>query len=228
MSSLSDAIQTVRNLALSSANQLHTSPHAGSHNDTEHDNPEVTENGKMPNEQSSLLPKQVEDPNESGSPNEGEVYELEDGEMPKNKLVLHEFWVLFKGSVPVIAAYSLQNSLQTLSVLIVGRASPEDLATAAFSYMFAMCTGWLIALGGSTALDTLASSTFTGSTNKHDLGVLLQRSFIILGLFYIPVAALWVFSEPIFIALGQDPDLSRDSAKFLTYLIPGGIGYIYF
>src|SRR5271170_3093692 len=116
MSSLSDAIQTVRNLALSSASQLHTSPHTGSHNDIGHDDPEVTENGKMPNEQSSLLPKQVEDPNESGSPNEGEVYELEDGEMPKNKLVLHEFWVLFKGSVPVIAAYSLQNSLQTLSV----------------------------------------------------------------------------------------------------------------
>ena len=162
------------------------------------------------------------------SQDEGELYDLVDETLPTRKLVLHEFWVLFKGSIPVILAYCLQNSLQTFSVVIVGRASPEHLATAAFSYMFAMCTGWLIALGGSTALDTLASSSFTGSTDKHDLGVLLQRSFIVLGLFYIPVAVLWLFSEPLFVALGQDPDLSKDSAKFLSCLIPGGLGYIYF
>lgn len=151
----------------------------------------------------------------------------EDG-TPSRKLILHEFWVLFKGSIPVVLAYTLQNSLQTVSILIVGQASPQDLSTAAFSYMFAMCTAWLIGMGGSTALDTLASSTFTGSKNKHDLGVLLQRAFIVLTLFYIPVAILWLASEPVFKALGQNPQLSRDSAKFLTCLIPGGLGYIYF
>jgi MATE family multidrug resistance protein len=144
------------------------------------------------------------------------------------KLILHEFWVLLKGSVPVVLAYTLQNSLQTVSILIVGQASPQDLSTAAFSYMFAMCSAWLIGMGGSTALDTLASSTFTGSKNKHDLGVLLQRAFIVLTIFYIPVAIVWVASEPLFKALGQNPQLSRDSAKFLTCLIPGGLGYIYF
>lgn len=141
---------------------------------------------------------------------------------------LMELWVLLKASIPVILAYTLQNSLQTISVLVVGRSSPENLATAAFSYMFAMCSAWLIALGGTTALDTLASSSFTGSSNKHDLGVLLQRAFFVLGLFYIPVAVLWACSEPVFKFLGQDAELSRDSARFLTCLIPGGLGYIYF
>ncbi len=144
------------------------------------------------------------------------------------KHVLREFLGLLKTSVPLFLAYALQNSLQTISVVIVGRGAPEDLATAAFSYMFAMCTGWLIALGGSTALDTLGSSTFTGSIDAHDLGVLLQRAVVVLTLFYVPVAVLWVFSEPVFLLLGQDPRLSRDSAKFLQCLIPGGIGYIYF
>jgi len=65
----------------------------------------------------------------------------------KSRLVLREFWILFRGSLPVIIAYALQNSLQTVSVLIVGRLSPEALATAAFAYMFAMATGWLVALG---------------------------------------------------------------------------------
>jgi len=186
--------------------------------------------GSPPNERTGLLPKPLANGNgEAGSEMVGEVYDIDDEEgKSKYTLVLNEFKVLLKGSIPVILAYTLQNSLQTISVLVVGRLSPEDLATAAFSYMFAMSTAWLIALGGSTALDTLASSTYTGSKNPHDLGVLLQRSFIVLGLFYVPVAVLWFFSEPVFRLLGQEPGLSRSSADFLSCLIPGGLGYIYF
>ncbi|TVY43959.1 putative transporter [Lachnellula subtilissima] len=177
-----------------------------------------------PNEHSSLLPK-PSDP--QSIPSEGEIYEVEDDTSP-TKQWLSEFLLLLRGSLPVVLAYTLQNSLQTISVLIVGRLSPEALATAAFSYMFAMSTAWLIALGGSTALDTLASSTFTGSKNPHDLGVLLQRAFIVLTAFYVPVAILWACSAPVFRLLGQEEYICVDSAKFLTALIPGGLGYVYF
>ncbi|KAJ9639079.1 ethionine resistance protein [Knufia peltigerae] len=184
---------------------------------------------EAPNEQTRLLPKKHDGDDNSTSQGEGELLDiLPEDETPTRTLILHEFWVLFRGSIPVILAYTLQNSLQTISILIVGRASPQDLSTAAFSYMFAMCSGWLIGMGGSTALDTLASSTFTGSKNKHDLGILLQRGFVVLTLFYLPIAITWACSEPIFRALGQSPQLSHDSAKFLTCLIPGGLGYIYF
>ncbi|KAM0321780.1 hypothetical protein ACHAQA_009876 [Verticillium albo-atrum] len=141
---------------------------------------------------------------------------------------LTEILVLAKASIPVIVAYTLQNSLQTASVLIVGRISPEALATAAFSYMFAMATAWLIALGGTTALDTLASSSFTGSSNKHDLGILLQRGIIILTGMYIVVAVLWWFSEPLFRLLGQEEFICVQSCMFLRCLIPGGLGYVWF
>lgn len=190
--------------------------------------PRISTNGVPADETSPLLPKRDNGSDATDSQDQGEVYDLEDGGRSKSKLVLDEFLLLLKGSIPVILAYTLQNSLQTISVVIVGRASPEDLATAAFSYMFAMCTGWLIALGGSTALDTLCSSSFTGSKNPHDLGIILQRAFIVLGLFYLPVAVLWFCSEPVFILLGQDAQLSRDSARFLSVLAPGGLGYIYF
>ena len=175
-----------------------------------------------PNERTSLLPPSDEEWYT------GESYDIEDDESTKFQLILQEFWILFKGSVPVVLAYALQNSLQTVSVLIVGRLSPEALATAAFSYMFAMATAWLIALGGTTAIDTLASASFTGSKNRHDLGIILQRSFVVLTILYLPVALLWIFSEPLFIALGQEDYIARDSAKFLTALVPGGFGYIYF
>ena len=184
-----------------------------------------------PNETSNLLPKGTKDSDHPEEPENGEIYELFDPLSESKspwRAVLNEFRILLNGSIPVILAYTLQNSLQTVSVVIVGRGSPEDLATAAFAYMFAMSTGWLIALGGTTALDTLCSSAFTGSRDPHNLGVLLQRAFIVLGGFYIPVAILWFFSEPVFKALGQGDQLSRDSARFLWCLIPGGLGYIYF
>lgn len=179
-----------------------------------------------PNEVSSLLPKSHDDHKHSPSEDDGDMFDLE--EKPRSKRIMTEFKVILKGSIPVILAYTLQNSLQTISVVIVGRGSPEDLATAAFSYMFAMCTAWLIGLGGTTALDTLCSATYTGSKDPHALGVLLQRAFITLGGLYILVVILWLCSEPLFKALGQGDQLSHDSARFLWCLIPGGLGYIYF
>lgn len=177
-------------------------------------------------ETSRLLPKPDNGTDEEQSPVDSDVHDAKG-----QGTVKHVFWEiadLLKASAPVFLAYALQVSLQTVSVVIVGRGPPEDLATAAFAYMFAMSSGWLIALGGTTALDTLGSSTFTGSKDPHDLGVLLQRAFVVLTLFYIPVAVLWAFSEPFFKLLGQEAQLSRDTAKFLQCLIPGGIGYIYF
>lgn len=150
-------------------------------------------------------------------------------------LVVAELLLQARMSVPVIAAYALQNSLQTVSVLVAGRLGAQQLAAAAFAYMFAMSTGWLLALGGTTALDTLCSAAFTGGSSAsggrrdpHELGVLLQRAFVVLGAMYAPVAALWWHSEALFLALGQPPAIARDSAAFLRCLVPGGLGYIYF
>ncbi|EPS32403.1 hypothetical protein PDE_07363 [Penicillium oxalicum 114-2] len=179
-----------------------------------------------PSEYTSLLPKPLPDPEDVL---QGDNIGFEDDSNPiRLRQLLTEFWTLTINSVPVIVAYTLQMSLQTATVVIIGHSSPMNLAVSAFSMMFALVTGWMIALGGTTALDTLASSTFTGSGNKHDLGILLQRAFLVLGMMYIPVAVLWVCSNSFFQALGQDPELSYQTSRFLTALVPGGLGYIYF
>ncbi|OIW28984.1 MATE efflux family protein [Coniochaeta ligniaria NRRL 30616] len=179
-----------------------------------------------PDESTSLLskPKSIH----SSSTDDGPGYLSDTATVPNLRLWLAEIWLLTRNAIPVIIAYTLQNSLQTISVLIVGRLSPEALATAAFSYMFAMSSAWLIALGGTTALDTLASSSFTGSSNKHDLGILLQRGIAVLSGFYAVVAVIWWFSEHIFRLLGQEEYICVQSAMFLRCLIPGGLGYVWF
>ncbi|KAJ9141710.1 MATE efflux family protein [Pleurostoma richardsiae] len=180
-----------------------------------------------PTETSALLPKPPATSVHSSS-TDALAADSHETQGPRWHQWLAEIWLLTKSSIPVILAYTLQNSLQTVSVLIVGRLSPEALATAAFSYMFAMSTAWLIGLGGTTALDTLASSSFTGSSNKHDLGILLQRGLFVLSGFYAVVAVIWFFSEPLFRALGQEEFICVQSAMFLRCLIPGGLGYIWF
>ncbi|KXT06520.1 hypothetical protein AC578_6098 [Pseudocercospora eumusae] len=176
----------------------------------------------IPDETTSLLSKTDDEDHQEHDPS------FHGDGQTKVERIASEFWILLKGSVPVILAYTLQNSLQTISVLIVGRLSSESLAVAAFSYMFAMASAWLIGMGGTTAIDTLASASFTGSKNKHDLGIILQRALFVLTLFYIPLAILWLCSEPVFKLLGQEDYIARDSSRFLTILIPGGFGYIYF
>ncbi|KAI9327583.1 putative MATE efflux family protein subfamily [Zopfochytrium polystomum] len=139
-----------------------------------------------------------------------------------------EAWVIVKTSVPVALAYMLQNSLQTGSVLIVGRMGPDELAAAAFAFMFAMVTAWVMALGSATALDTLCSQAWTGASDKTKVGVHLQRAIWIMSLMFLPIAVLWWNVEPVLLLLGQDPELSAMTAQFLRWLILGAPGYIYF
>lgn len=82
-----------------------------------------------PDERTSLLAAASSDDHAVGETNDIEID-------TKSTVwsVVNEFWILLKGSVPVILAYTLQNSLQTVSVLIVGRLGPEALAVSAFCY----------------------------------------------------------------------------------------------
>ncbi|EJD02298.1 MOP flippase [Fomitiporia mediterranea MF3/22] len=137
---------------------------------------------------------------------------------------------LFIDSVPVILSYILQNSIQTVAVLVAGRLGPNELSAAAFSYMLAFVTGecWCIALGGTTALDTFGSQAFTGGKRASDVSIHFERCLIVLWLLFIPVGVLWIFVKPALLALGQEERLSSDVQSVLRVLIIGAPGYIAF
>ncbi|TGZ80802.1 mate-domain-containing protein, partial [Ascodesmis nigricans] len=149
---------------------------------------------------------------------------------PWHHPLLRELLMLLQMTLPIALTYSLQMSFETTSILVVGRISPSTLSTATFAYMFAASTAWLIGLGGTTALDTLCPRIFTSRTaDPTELGILLQRAFIILTGFYVVfIIPLWWWSEPVFLLLGQHPELSHQAMVFLRWLIPGGLGYVYF
>jgi multidrug resistance protein, MATE family len=88
--------------------------------------------------------------------------------------------------------------------------------------------GWCVALGGTTALDTLGSQAFTGATRKTDLGIHFQRCVLLLWILLIPVSILWALMEPVLLALGQPPFLAFHVQRFLRVLIVGAPGYVGF
>jgi MATE family multidrug resistance protein len=138
-----------------------------------------------------------------------------------------EVYKLFRNAVPITLSFALQQIVQAWSVIIVGRLGTFELGVASYGYMFATCTGSLIAIGGATALDTLCSQALASvktAKDSHMLGIYLQRGFLLLGAqFLVTIAPLWWFSSYLFEALGQEPEFARLTGRFLRILIPGGL-----
>ena len=85
-----------------------------------------------------------------------------------------------------------------------------------------------MALGGTTALDTLGSQAFTGSSSVADVSVHFQRCIILMNLLLVPIMVVWGYCRPLLLALGQEERLSHDVQSFLRVLIIGAPGYISF
>lgn len=107
----------------------------------------------------------------------------------------------------------------------LGHVGTNELAASALATMYCNVTGFSIAMGMASALDTLCSQAFTGSPDKKDLGRHLQRSIFIMLIICIPVAFIWIFSESIFLLLGQDAIVSKIAGEFTFYMLIGLIPY---
>lgn len=147
--------------------------------------------------------------------------------------VFAELKTLASTALPTSLGYMVQNSIQTVSIAVVSASGTDEaLSAAAHGFMIAMVTAWTIALGGTTAFDTLASATYTqakaAGTSEKKVGVLLQRNLIVLMALYAPCAVLWTFSAPVLIRLGQPEDVAGQIQQFLRVLAFGAPGYLLF
>jgi MATE family multidrug resistance protein len=154
-------------------------------------------------------------------------------QVPLGRSLLTELVLLSSTSIPASLGYMVQNSIQTISIAIVSNyGTDQDLSASAHGFMIAMVTAWTVALGGTTAFDTLASAAYarskSGSSSPSHVGILLQRIVFVLLLIYIPCAILWFFISPILIKLGQPEAVAIAIQKFLRVLAFGAPGYILF
>ncbi|KAH0783945.1 hypothetical protein KY290_003543 [Solanum tuberosum] len=75
-------------------------------------------------------------------------------------------------------------------------------------------------MGMSSALDTFSGQSY-GAKQYHMLGILMDRSMIILSLLCIPLAVIWENTGSILMFLGQDPSISDEAGHYALYFLIG-------
>ncbi|TVU13185.1 hypothetical protein EJB05_40717, partial [Eragrostis curvula] len=94
-----------------------------------------------------------------------------------------------------------------------------------YAYMIHTCTVVLRSMTGlSGSLETLCGQGY-GAKAYRMMGVHLQAALLTSALFSLLVSLLWLYTEPLLVTLGQDPEVSRLAAAFLRYSIPALFAY---
>lgn len=135
-------------------------------------------------------------------------------------LIRDELAELVSFSLPVSAGYLLSYLNQTVLMILLGHIGAIELAAACLALTYSNVTSFSVGIGLATAMDTLCAQTFTGLQEAHAVGDILQRALFVMAIASIPMALLWLFSEPIMLSLGQEPEVVALSARFLKLLLP--------
>eukprot|EP00727_Mastigamoeba_balamuthi_P002631 m51a1_g12365 putative multidrug and toxin extrusion protein 1 (608) ;mRNA; f:583226-585577 len=130
-------------------------------------------------------------------------------------------------ALPLSAAYFLDNSLQLLEIFFIGHIGAVELAAGSLAISLCNITGWAFGFGLLTGLDTLAAQAY-GAGKLKRVGVIAQRSAIVVTAYAVPTVVVWYFSEYVLLALRQDPDVASLAAQFILWSIPGLVPCLWF
>ncbi|KAJ3194871.1 hypothetical protein HK101_001701 [Irineochytrium annulatum] len=138
--------------------------------------------------------------------------------------VIEEARSLVPKAWPVSVGYLLHMSLNLAAIVAVGRHSTNALASMALAGLYAGVTGFSIAIGMASGLDTLCSQAYgehlAGKLEKTQLGRHMNRGIFVLLLLSFPILTLWSFTEPLLLLVGQNSEIAQLSASFIKCLMP--------
>lgn len=129
--------------------------------------------------------------------------------------------IIFKFSYPVILAFLLSVSGNCIILYFAGYISHLGDDTATFGGVSLAITFTNITLssvvdGLSTAVETL-SSQYNGAKNYRMVGLVLNRSIIVLLLISLPIMVIWLYFDTIFTLIGISHDMIAVVGEFISW-----------
>ncbi|XP_029528345.1 multidrug and toxin extrusion protein 1-like [Oncorhynchus nerka] len=130
-----------------------------------------------------------------------------------------ELYHILRMTGPLLLSRILNYLLPFVITMFCGRLGNAVLA--GYGLACATINVTTAATGGGLALacDTLVSQTF-GGKNLQRVGVILQRSVLILLLFCLPCWAMLLNTQSILLALGQEPEVARIAQLYVIAYLP--------
>ncbi|GFQ05094.1 mate efflux family protein dtx1 [Phtheirospermum japonicum] len=114
--------------------------------------------------------------------------------------------------------------LQVISLTMVGHLSELSLSSTAIAFSLSGVTGFIILLGMASALETISGQAF-GAKQYEKIGTQTYTAIFCLIIVCIPLSILWIYMGHVLVFVGQDPQISNEAEKFMTWLIPALFGY---
>ncbi|KAF5940354.1 hypothetical protein HYC85_021521 [Camellia sinensis] len=127
-------------------------------------------------------------------------------------------------AAPMVVVTLSQNLLQVVCTMMVGHLGELALSSSAIAVSLAGVSGFSLLLGMACALETLCGQAY-GAQQYQKLGTQTYTAILSLVIFCLPLSILWIFMGKILIFIGQDPLISQEAGKFITWLVPALFAY---
>jgi MATE family multidrug resistance protein len=140
--------------------------------------------------------------------------------------ITQEIASLMRLAVPVVFTQIGSMALNVVDILMVGHAGVEVLAAASLGSVWIMGT-LIIGMGVILGLDPIITQAH-GAADQETLGLSLQRGIVIALALSLPLACLWLATEPVLLLAGQEPRLAAMAHDYVLMQIPSIPAYLIF
>ncbi len=134
---------------------------------------------------------------------------------------LGEMKALLVLALPMSVTQVIQFAVYVADTMMLGRVGTEAVAAAALGSLLVFLA-WMVAAGPVNAVTPMVSQALGRDSEAFtDVRRSVRMSLWVIGLICLPLIGLLALTEPLLLAFGQDPDVSRMAAQYAWVVAPG-------